>query len=1768
MKNYFILLFYIKFIQILNESCSTFDEEYICEGDKRTFDEEMDENAFQTPPRNDIYGRYKPTYQDMHYLVGYAQLKYSLDRKNCTIKIITKVNKKLGIEGIDYYFLYKFGEIEIENDNITLCSENDSYPNGMPILVKLIDMKTEKQIVKLELEEEYFIWDNPKVNQSEEYENGLRGSIVEFFGWPYEDIAEECEFLSHAGYMGVKVYSPNEHLLTFDLVENGVLNPWWYMTQTVSYKLHSRLGDKKQLKKMINTCRKYNIRIYAGIVINHMTGGGNDMYDDHRAGNEKYCTHWGPKSGSAGSPFWTVTNRYENNTYTGKRPVVEYPSIPYFPSDFHCRTDTKDWFNIDELVNGWLSGMADVNTEKEYVQQRIADFFTELISIGMSGVSIANGKQMLPSSIGAIFKKVKQNFGGMLPEDFLGVIQIQFGNQVDLVMCNDESELSYGKPFTAKLKNLGFTEQEIKQIKIWNTDFLNGESPYCESDNEWKVDPERVVISIEYTDDINLANNYNIYVRDQDIELHRTLTVQMFRNNEQNWKIRNVFSMFGLYYGSNGFPDGKSDCSMCHSQTCKTHCIKSFPYRKAYNPISVGYDNGDINNWVEGEYTRVHRDQAIINAMRTWMGFNNFTEDELYDNERLKANCNEKCLVCNNESKENDLCITCNKSKGYYPLIYPKQKQKYFECYNKSLIYERIYFDEKEKNFKPCYESCKMCDKEGTPINHNCKVCENNLIQRPGENNSLNCVTNCTFNYYFTSYGQYKCTEISFCPKEASLFIEQKNKCIDDCKKDSDYKYLYNGKCLKNCPESTIEKNYICQERNYGSCTINEREINLNIFQDKKTLNSIIKSYRDEYKYTNLHILKIKNLIYNIIIFKSYECTNYHSLGLLKIDFDTCYNKVKNFYNINENLIIVYFKIYDIFDPINGYLLFDPISGKELNFGKICKDFETTKIKDITFISLKNVDQSDIEIMKCNKDFGLYPIIYTGQEEAYNKCFNKSILYDGIFFDENEEVFKPCYESCKKCDREGNFENHNCLVCDYNYMPRPGSSPTLFNCVTNCTYSFYFTDFGQFKCSDIPYCPQEVNKYIKEKNKCITDCKKDKTYKYLYNGICFEKCPENTFDDNFICKDIDYEKYIINQKNINMENFNKEKIMNAIIKSYVDESDYTNKHISILKNDKSSLIIYKDKSCIKELINEKNETILNMRNSLVLSDLSNINFDNCYEKVKIHYNITEDLIISLLENFEFTNPYSSYSLYNPKTGEKLNAQEICKEEKIIIEENLLTFIKVSNKSYEQMIYLTEQGINIFDLNDAFFTDICFHFNSPTKKDMTLKDRLLDFFPNVTLCDPGCENNGVNLTTMTCICKCQFNDILNNEYINNALIDNTIGDSIDMITNSNLEVLKCYKVVFKYIKQSIGGFIIIIGIGLCIPLTIIFILIDLKKIKNYLIEKTNNYLNYLAQNSENVNDKKEENIFNKSMIIDIKGNYKRHNRLPPIIKKDLKSENSEKSKDLSSVNKINSSSKDAFYNIKAFSKNQINEKDKKKTSKLKEEFKEYLVTDPDSLDFDDAIKKDERSFCEFFCDSIYEKQIIINTFFLQEPLRPLSIKLILIILIVILYFTINGLFYSEDYISEIYHLEKEDSFFSFFPRSINRFIYSAITSYIISFIIDCFFAEEKKLKGILLREKDNLLNLKFEVNKLNNVIKKRYISFIVVVYILSIFFWYYLLCFNYVYPNTQIEWIKSSITLMIIMQLLSLVTSLVETLLRFISFMLKSEKIFRVSKLLD
>ena len=109
------LLLTFLFIGVFAEDCSNLNGEYGCKGDQREYPADWDERSFQTPPRDDTLGNYRETYQDMHYLVGYAQLLYSSDKKVCTINFITRVNPKLGTPGTDYKILYTFGTTEQES---------------------------------------------------------------------------------------------------------------------------------------------------------------------------------------------------------------------------------------------------------------------------------------------------------------------------------------------------------------------------------------------------------------------------------------------------------------------------------------------------------------------------------------------------------------------------------------------------------------------------------------------------------------------------------------------------------------------------------------------------------------------------------------------------------------------------------------------------------------------------------------------------------------------------------------------------------------------------------------------------------------------------------------------------------------------------------------------------------------------------------------------------------------------------------------------------------------------------------------------------------------------------------------------------------------------------------------------------------------------------------------------------------------------------------------------------------------------------------------------------------------------------------------------------------------------------------------------------------------------------------------------------------------------------------------------------------------------
>ena len=71
----------------------------------------------------------------------------------------------------------------------------------------------------------------------------------------------------------------------------------------------------------------------------------------------------------------------------------------------------------------------------------------------------------------------------------------------------------------------------------------------------------------------------------------------------------------------------------------------------------------------------------------------------------------------------------------------------------------------------------------------------------------------------------------------------------------------------------------------------------------------------------------------------------------------------------------------------------------------------------------------------------------------------------------------------------------------------------------------------------------------------------------------------------------------------------------------------------------------------------------------------------------------------------------------------------------------------------------DSGIDIFNLSDSFFNDICLPY-SDSNNDITLKDRIADIYQNYTICDEDCTYNEINTEYMTISCDCKVkNNIL-------------------------------------------------------------------------------------------------------------------------------------------------------------------------------------------------------------------------------------------------------------------------------------------------------------------------------------------------------------------------------------------------------------------------
>merc|ERR1712168_784346 len=210
-------------------------------------------------------------------------------------------------------------------------------------------------------------------------------AIVHLFEWSHDSVADECiNVLGPKGYCGVQVSPPNEH------IQGG---QWWTRYQPVSYKLESRSGNRGQFIDMVNRCKSAGVNIYVDAVVNHMTG------------------HGGSGQGTGGSG------------YDG--PNENYPGVPFSNLDFHqpyC--EISNYNDANDVRNCYLVSLNDLDGGKDYVRQKIANYFNDLVDIGVMGFRVDASKHMWPGDLEAIQGKVKDLPSGGRPLFFHEVIDM------------------------------------------------------------------------------------------------------------------------------------------------------------------------------------------------------------------------------------------------------------------------------------------------------------------------------------------------------------------------------------------------------------------------------------------------------------------------------------------------------------------------------------------------------------------------------------------------------------------------------------------------------------------------------------------------------------------------------------------------------------------------------------------------------------------------------------------------------------------------------------------------------------------------------------------------------------------------------------------------------------------------------------------------------------------------------------------------------------------------------------------------------------------------------------------------------------------------------------------------------------------------------------------------------------------------------------------------------------------------------------------------
>ena len=534
----------------------------------------------------------------------------------------------------------------------------------------------------------------------------------------------------------------------------------------------------------------------------------------------------------------------------------------------------------------------------------------------------------------------------------------------------------------------------------------------------------------------------------------------------------------------------------------------------------------------------------------------------------------------------------------------------------------------------------------------------------------------------------------------------------------------------------------------------------------------------------------------------------------------------------------------------------------------------------------------------CSEESLEYDLCETCNEGYYQKENDKTNYNNWInCYKEPENYFlsngkyKPCFPSCKYCQKEGDYDNQFCLSCNINNsvaLLMNDSIDYIYNCYPYCSYYYYFDENKKYQCTNELKCP-EGYLFVNGDRRCVKSCSESKKNKYEFRKVCYETCPsEQSFNKNE-----DYYCGISCPFEAPFELVREQKcVTNCTIMERKDKlcvTNYRGNEVQdkVMANIQEDLITSFDYNYVNEnvsvIIEEINNTYeivtTNKKEELSSTKTSSINLGQCETTLKSYYSIDENEPLYLLKLDAYRegmkNAKVVYYVYYPLSGVKLEQLDLtlCEGDGVSL---LLSSNITKNEDY-------------YNLNSDYYNDICCTTTSDDGTDVSLLDRKQNFADNnESLCEEGCVfvKYHYDKDKAECSCKAKTETSLVSEIkINKDVLYNFVN--IKKIIN--FDIMKCFNLLLdrKGIVKNIGLYVFL-------PTFIMyFICIIIFYKKEYILLRKNiNAIIKAKIKLKVILDHEDQEIFNYEVeffdMIKSKGNLSKHLRYRSIKNKGKKS----------------------------------------------------------------------------------------------------------------------------------------------------------------------------------------------------------------------------------------------------------------------------------------